>query len=138
MKSRILIVGAVLACLAILASAVSTLYATQGNEIKKTEPPKETQLALQITSVTSSIVAGEKATVIAHTAPGAQCKISVYYTTTRSAAEGLQDKTAEASGNVSWTWKVGTDMAAGTYRIEVTSTLGEKHTSQTTHFTVTK
>ena len=92
MKRRILIVGAILACLAILASAVSTLYATQGNEIKKTEPPKETQLALQIKSVTSPVVAGQTATLVAQTAAGARCKISVYYTTTRSAAEGLQDR----------------------------------------------
>jgi flagellar capping protein FliD len=138
MKRRILVVGAVLACLAILGSAVSTLYATQGSEIKKTEPAKETPLALQITSVTSTVVAGEKATLIAKTAPGALCKISVYYTSTKSAADGLLDKTAEASGNVSWTWRVGTDMAAGSYRIEVTSTLGEKHASQTVNFTVTK
>jgi len=138
MKRRILVVGAILACLAILGSAVSTLYATPGSEIKKTEAPKETQLALQITSVTSPVIAGQKATLTAQTAPGARCKISVYYTSTRSAAEGLQEKTVEASGNVSWTWKIGTDMAAGSYRIEVTSTLGEKHASQTVHFTVTK
>ena len=139
MKRRILVIGAILACLAILASAVSTLYASPGSEIKKTEAPKETtSLALQITSVTSPVVAGQKATLTVQTAPGARCKISVHYTSTRSAAEGLLEKTAEASGTVSWTWRVGTDMAAGTYRIEVTSTLGEKHASQTTHFTVTK
>jgi hypothetical protein len=138
MKRRILPVVVVLGILAVLGSAVSTLSATQNNEIKKTEPTKATQLALQITSVTSPVRAGEKATLVAHTEPGARCKISVYYTATRSAAEGLIEKTVEASGNVSWTWKVGTDMAAGTYRIEVTATFGDKKGSQTTNFTVVK
>jgi hypothetical protein len=138
MKRRILVICTVLAIVAITASAVSSLYATKGGEIRKTELAKETPLILQITSVTSPVLAGEKAVLIAHTTPGATCKISVYYTSTRSAAEGLGEKTAEASGNVSWTWRVGTDMAAGTYRIEVTANLNDKHASQTTYFTVTK
>ena len=97
---------------------------------------EDSTLSLQIISVASPIHPGESAILRAHTTPGANCKISVYYTSNRSAAGGLVDKTAEASGNVSWTWKVGTDMKPGTYRIEVTASQGGKSVSQTTFLTV--
>ena len=135
---RIFAVVAVLGVLAMLFSAVSTLSAQKTEPPKTTgqEPVKDSKLSLQITSVASPVKPGEQARLLAHTSGGAVCRISVYYTTNRSAAEGLADKTAEASGNVSWSWKIGTDMKAGTYRIEVTSTLNGTRVSQTTYFTV--
>jgi flagellar hook assembly protein FlgD len=103
-------------------------------------PPttKDAGPALVIQSVISPVKSGESATLKIQTVAGAECKISVYYNAGKSAAEGLITKKAEASGNVTWTWKTGTDLAAGTYRIEVTASLGGKTTSQTTSFTVTK
>jgi 5-hydroxyisourate hydrolase-like protein (transthyretin family) len=106
-----------------------------------TVSPKETGeagLALDILSVTAPVKAGESAILKAQTSPGAECKISVYYTSNRSTAEGLITKKAEASGNVTWIWKVGTDMAAGSYRIEVTASLNGQTASKTTNFSVTK
>lgn len=104
--------------------------------VSDTQPVEGTELSLQILSVTSPVLPGESAILRAHTVAGATCTISVYYTSTRSAAEGLNEKIAESSGNVSWTWKIGTDRTPGSYRIEVVATLGEKSISQTIYFDV--
>ena len=113
---------------------------SDSNEVKVTASPPNTvevaALSIQILSVTSPVHPGESAILRAHTSAGANCTISVYYTSTRSAAEGLTQKTAESSGNVSWTWKVGTDRTPGSYRIEVVAKLGEKSVSQTIYFDV--
>jgi hypothetical protein len=93
-------------------------------------------LTLEIVSVTSPVKRGESATLIAQTIAGARCSISVYYKDVRSGLESLNEKTAEASGSVSWTWKTGTDLASGIYRIEVVSRLGDNSESKTIYFTV--
>jgi hypothetical protein len=56
----------------------------------------------------------------------------VYYKT-KSTAAGLGPKTADASGDVSWTWKVGASTTPGTWRIVVTASKeGKKVTVETT------
>jgi hypothetical protein len=112
-------------------SDVPVLIDTQG--IVAAETPR---LTLDIVSVTSPVKRGESATLKAQTLAGARCSISVYYKTVRSGLESLNEKTSEASGSVSWTWKTGTDLAPGSYRIEVVSRLGEKSESKTVYFTV--
>lgn len=117
---------------AILPSEAPALSGNQG--IVAAESPG---LSLEIISVTSPVKHGESATLKAQTLARARCSISVYYKSVRSALESLNEKTAEATGNVSWTWKTGTDLAPGSYRIEVVSRLGDKSESKTVYFTVT-
>ena len=45
--------------------------------------------------------------------------ITVYYKSGPSSASGLDPKTSDANGYVSWSWKVGGRTAPGTYRIVV-------------------
>ena len=104
---------------------------TQG--IVAAEAPR---LSLEIISVTSPVKQGESVTLKAQTMAGARCSISVYYKSVRSGLADLNEKTAEASGAVSWTWRTGNDLAPGSYRIEITSRLGEKSESKTVYFTV--
>ena len=85
-------------------------------------------------SVTSPVRAGSTATLTATAAPGASCDITVYYKSGPSKAAGLDPKTADGSGNVSWSWKVGASTSAGDWRIVVSC--GDM-TKETT-FTVTK
>ena len=99
-------------------------------------PTGSTGMSLQILSVTSPVSRGGSATLSAQTVPGAQCTISVNYQSGPSQAQGLEPKTADSSGNVSWTWKVGTNTATGSWPITVTASLGGKTASQTTHFAV--
>ena len=76
---------------------------------------------LRITSVTSQVHAGTNATVVAQTAPGADCKIAVTYRSGRSRAKGLVGKTADGSGQISWTWRVGTKATHGDWPMDITS-----------------
>jgi outer membrane biosynthesis protein TonB len=72
-----------------------------------------------ITSVTSPVSRNSYATVNARTARNASCSVTVTYNSGASTAQGLTPKTADGSGSVSWTWKVGGRTAFGTYPIHV-------------------
>ena len=101
-----------------------------------TPTPTTTFQQLQIVSVTSPISAGAYATLKAKTVPNASCGITVYYKSGPSTAQGLYTKQADSSGNVAWTWKVGTRTTPGSWQIVVTSTFAGKTVSQQTYFTV--
>ena len=92
--------------------------------------------ALQIVSVTSPVRPGANATLVAQTTSGAVCSITVYYKSGASTAQGLYSKTADSSGRVSWTWKVGTRTTPGSWRIVVKASYGGQTVSQEIHFTV--
>ena len=100
------------------------------------EPEPETELALEIISITSPIDRGSEATLVAETAPGAECSITVYYKSGPSEAEGLESKTADANGRVSWSWKVGSRTTPDTYRIVTTASSEGNTVSRETQFTV--
>lgn len=87
---------------------------------------------VEIISVTSPIAANQLATVNAKVPSGATASIRVDYKSGASSASGLEDKQADAEGNVSWSWKVSPNTTPGTCSITVTSH-GE---SITTDFTV--
>ncbi len=74
---------------------------------------------LTIVSVTSPVSKGSNATVVASTSPGTACTITVYYKSGPSSASGLEPQTADASGQVSWTWKVSARTTSGNWRIVV-------------------
>ncbi len=94
------------------------LWATSTTNASPTSPPN-VALPLKIISVTSPVKAGSRATLVAETTPGALCSITVYYKSGPSSASGLEAKTAESSGRVSWTWTVGSSTTPGTWRIVV-------------------
>ncbi len=104
--------------------------------IQADSPPDE-EVDLEIVSVTSRVAAGSNATLVARTEPGAYCTITVYYKSGPSEAAGLYDKSADGSGGVSWTWKVGTRTTPGSWEVVVTATLNGVTTSKSAHFTVT-
>ena len=93
-------------------------------------------LSLQVISVTSPVTHGANATLIAKTTPGAHCTITVNYKSGPSTASGLEAKTADNLGNVSWTWNVGANTTLGTWTIVVTATLQRGTITTTTNFTV--
>jgi competence protein ComEC len=94
-------------------------------------PTQSVSTGLEIKSVTSPVSKGGYATLIAQTSPNASCTITVYYKSGPSSAAGLIPQNADASGNVSWTWKVGTRTTPGTWRIVVTCGGFTKETSFT-------
>jgi len=100
-----------------------------------TAPPSEGNLFLNIEPVTVT-GQGNDATLRASTLAGASCSITVYYKSGPSTAAGLFPKVADADGRASWTWRVGTRTTPGTYRIEVSATLGDTTTSESVWFQV--
>ena len=114
----------------------STLTTTRSTT-PTTTSPTTIELSLQIVSVTSPVAAGANATLVAKTEPGAYCTITVYYKSGPSSASGLTSKTAVGTGNVSWTWKVGTRTTPGSWEIVVTASFGGQTVSKSIYFTVT-
>ena len=101
-------------------------------------PAPSADLALQIVSVSSPVRPGARATLTAQTTPGAQCSIAVQYKSGPSSASGLEPKTADASGNISWTWTVGSTTTPGTWPITATARLGGNSLTRETSFVVAK
>lgn len=99
---------------------------------KPTTPPTEAATPIVFKSYTDHINAGETATVIIQGAPNTEYSIDVYYGSSESTAKGLEAKTSDSSGVVSWEWKVGTNTSKGEHSITVRG----GGTSETVEFTV--
>jgi hypothetical protein len=95
------------------------------------------QLGVRVTALTSPVAPGATATLTAHTAGGASCTIVVEYRSGPSSASGLGPATADAGGDVSWTWRVGSRTTAGTWPITVTCAAGGLRGTARTAITVT-
>jgi hypothetical protein len=74
---------------------------------------------LKVISLTSPISAGSYATIVAQGKAGKEYSIVVYYKSGPSTADGLEDMVADSSGQVSWTWKVGTRTTPGSWKIVI-------------------
>ena len=61
----------------------------------------------------------EYATLSISAEPNTKYSISVYYSSGKSSAGGLESKTSDENGNVSWTWKIGGRTNPGTYRVVI-------------------
>jgi hypothetical protein len=85
-----------------------------------TKPIPPQQTTLTITKAPGIVSPGSNASVSAKTAPNASCSIDVEYKSGSSTAAGLYDKQADASGFVSWTWKVGTRTTPGDWPVYIT------------------
>lgn len=97
-------------------------------EVTETEP----ETVLKLVSVTSPVSRNENATLTIIGKPNTEYKISVYYSTSASTASGLEKKTSDANGDVSWTWKVGGKTNAGEHRIVISGGDEKIETSFTT------
>jgi len=87
------------------------------------------KLSVKIVSMTSPVTPGTDATVEAQTAPNATCTIAVEYASGASQASGLDQKTADSKGTVSWTWRVGPNTTPGKYPVTVSCSMDGKQAS---------
>lgn len=76
---------------------------------------------LSIVSFTQHASPGDDATIEIHAKPGAQATIEVDYKSGPSHAQGLYPQTANSSGDVTWTWLVGTRTTPGNWPVIITS-----------------
>lgn len=93
---------------------------TQKPTEKPTQKVTETPTPINVTNYTNVVDAGSNATVTIQGAPNTEYSISVYYSSGESHAEGLESKTSDENGYVTWEWEVGTKTIPGTYNISVT------------------
>ena len=80
--------------------------------------------SVAIISVTSPVDSGAYASLVAQTAPHAKCDLSVTLPSGReSESSGLVTQTANAAGQVEWTWMTGTRTKPGTAKATVQCTV---------------
>ena len=104
----------------------TTIPATEPTTIPATEPttvpatePAEQGTKITVENLTTPIDAGKEATLTIKGKPNTEYRISVYYSSGASKADGLENKTTDSNGFLSWTWKVGAKTKSGTYRIVI-------------------
>jgi hypothetical protein len=102
-----------------------------------TDPPDVVfDLAVKVSKRTASVGRNARASVTIKTTTGAECGIDVQYPTGSSTADGLEPKTTNASGAISWKWVVARDVKKGSVPIVITCTLGDQSGRADTSFKV--
>ncbi|MDI9476853.1 MAG: stalk domain-containing protein [Natronincolaceae bacterium] len=90
------------------------------NDNAAQEPAEEVKQEPVQSGNVLNVKAGENASVAIKGTPNVEYAITVYYSSGPSKAKGLEPKKADANGNVSWTWTVGTRTKIGEYKIVIT------------------
>jgi hypothetical protein len=88
--------------------------------------------------VTSPIAAGSNSSITVRTNAGSTCAVTVSYNGAPSTDSGLTPKTADAYGNVTWTWTVNSSVPAGSWPVKVTCTYHGRSGVVISNFQVTK
>ena len=102
-----------------------------------TDPPDVVfDLAVKVTKRTASVARNARASVTVKTTKGAECGIDVQYASGSSTADGLEPKTTNTSGVITWKWVVARDVKKGTVPIVITCTLGDQSGRADTSFKV--
>ena len=102
-----------------------------------TDPPDVVfDLAVKVTKRTASVTRNARASVTIKTTTGAECGIDVQYPSGSSTADGLEPKTTNASGAITWKWVVAGDVKKGGVPIVITCTLGDQTGRADTSFKV--
>ncbi len=99
-------------------------------------PSLAQEVRVRVVSLTSPVSPGQDATIVAQTAPNADCRISVVYKSGPSRASGLYPKAADRRGVVRWTWRVGTRTTPGRWPIIITCSIGGREGTLRTSFDV--
>src|SRR5438552_2708517 len=94
------------------------------------------QIEIKLISLTSPVSPGNDATIVVKTAANANCQITVHYKSGPSKAQGLFPKSADNQGQVSWTWRVGSNTTPGQWPITVTCSAGGVEGTLKTAFVV--
>lgn len=79
----------------------------------------ESNNKLSIVSYTEVVENGAEATLTAKGSPEKEYDITVYYSSGPSSSKDLDPKIANSEGNITWTWKVGSQTKPGTYKIVI-------------------
>ena len=75
---------------------------------------------INLVSMISPVSRGSDVTISIKGLPNTTYDIDVMYSSGESKAKGLEDKTSDSEGNVSWTFKVSSNVKPGTYEVKIT------------------
>ena len=75
---------------------------------------------ISLLSMTTPVNRGNEVTVSIKGKPNTTYDIDVIYSSGESRAKGLEDKTSDSEGNLSWTFKVSNNVKVGTYEVKIT------------------
>lgn len=75
---------------------------------------------INLVSMISPVSRGSDVTVSIKGLPNTTYDIDVMYSSGESKAKGLEDKTSDSEGKVSWTFKVSSNVKPGTYEVKIT------------------
>ncbi|PWM47667.1 MAG: hypothetical protein DBX47_00250 [Clostridiales bacterium] len=93
---------------------------TPKESVKSPEPENtNNKSSITLISLTSPIACGKTASLKIKGIPGTTYTISVFYSSGASKANGLEAKTADSDGFVTWTWKIGAKTKAGNHRVVI-------------------
>ena len=81
--------------------------------------PRTTSSNINLVSLDSPVSKGSDVTVSIKGLPNTTYDIDVIYSSGASKARGLEDKTSDSEGNVSWTFKVSSNVKPGTYEVKI-------------------
>jgi hypothetical protein len=81
--------------------------------------PQDDITVLTIISFNSPVTQGNAAKLKIQGKPDTVYSISLYYSSGKSSAAGLEDKTSDSSGYAEWNWRIGSRTKTGTYKIEI-------------------
>ena len=82
--------------------------------------PRTTSSNINLVSLDSPVSKGSDVTVSIKGLPNTTYDIDVIYSSGASKASGLEDKTSDSEGTVSWTFKVSSNVKPGTYEVKIT------------------
>lgn len=102
-------------------ATTSTAKTTSASTSATTTAPTTTKssASIKLIKVSSPVKAGSNATIEVQGLPNTQYNINVNYGTTDSTAKGLENKTSDKNGRVSWTWRVGSNTGPGNHSITI-------------------
>lgn len=102
-------------------SATKTTTTTTKTTTASTSTTQSTTAAaaLRVTSFPAVVYRNEDVTLTACGKPNTEYKLSVYYSSGASTADGLGKKTSDGNGNISWSWQIGGRTNPGNYRMTI-------------------
>ncbi|MDW7658023.1 MAG: hypothetical protein SCM11_12710 [Bacillota bacterium] len=100
-------------------TAATTTKATTTAATTTKATTTATAYQLSVIFMTTPISPGEIATININGKPNTEYNINVNYSSGVSSAQGLENKTSDGNGYVSWTWKVGPRTKSGDYYIDI-------------------
>ena len=91
-----------------------------GDKDYSSDSSSNTTSNINLIGLTTPVNRGSDVTVRIKGEPNTTYDIDVIYSSGASKATGLEDKTSDSEGNVSWTFKVSSNVKPGTYEVKIT------------------